>query len=85
MNRIFQLGLKQEKLMELGLRLGADIPFCVMRGTALAEGVGEILTPLPPMPKCPVLIASRRFPYLQNLYMKTCVLQKAQSIPGSMP
>ena len=57
MNRIFQLGLKQEKLMELGLRLGADIPFCVMRGTALAEGVGEILTPLPPMPKCPVLIA----------------------------
>ena len=57
MNRIFQLGLKQEKLMELGLKLGADVPFCIMRGTALAEGIGEILTPLPPMPKCPVLIA----------------------------
>lgn len=57
MNRLFNLGLKQEKLMELGLRIGADVPFCVMRGTALAEGIGEKLTPLPPMPKCPVLIA----------------------------
>ncbi len=57
MNRIFQLGLKQDKLMKLGLKLGADVPFCIMRGTALAEGIGEVLTPLPPMPKCPVLIA----------------------------
>lgn len=57
MNRIFNLGLKQNKLMELGLKLGADVPFCIMRGTALAEGIGEKLTALPPMPKCPVLIA----------------------------
>lgn len=57
MNRIFQLGLKQDRLMEIGLKLGADVPFCIMRGTALAEGIGEVLTPLPPMPKCPVLIA----------------------------
>lgn len=57
MNRIFNLGLKQNKLMELGLRLGADVPFCIMRGTALAEGIGEKLTALPPMPKCPVLLA----------------------------
>lgn len=57
MNRIFNLGLKQNKLMELGSRIGADVPFCIMRGTALAEGIGEKLTALPPMPKCPVLIA----------------------------
>lgn len=57
MNRIFRLGLNQKQLMELGLKLGADVPFCIMRGTALAEGIGEKLTPLPPMPKCPVLIA----------------------------
>ncbi len=57
MNRIFNLGLKQSKLMELGLKIGADVPFCIMRGTALAEGIGEKLTALPPMPKCPVLIA----------------------------
>ena len=57
MNRMFNLGLKQSRLMELGLKLGADVPFCVMRGTALAEGIGEKLTALPPMPKCPILIA----------------------------
>lgn len=57
MNRIFNLGLKQNKLMELGQKIGADVPFCIMRGTALAEGIGEKLTALPPMPKCPVLIA----------------------------
>ncbi len=57
MNRIFNLGLKQSRLMELGLKLGADVPFCIMRGTALAEGIGEKLTALPPMPKCPILIA----------------------------
>jgi len=57
MNRLFNLGIKQNKLIELGLKLGADVPFCVMRGTALAEGIGEKLTALPPMPKCPILIA----------------------------
>lgn len=57
MNRIFNLGIKQSRLMELGLKIGADVPFCIMRGTALAEGIGEKLTALPPMPKCPILIA----------------------------
>ncbi len=57
MNRLFHLELSQEKMMELGLRLGADVPFCIMRGTALAEGIGEKLTPLPSLPKCPILIA----------------------------
>ena len=45
------------ELMERGVRLGADVPYCIMRGTALSEGIGEILTPLPPMPQCRVLIA----------------------------
>ena len=57
MNRLFSLGLTQEELMERGVRLGADVPYCVMRGTVLAEGIGEILTPLPPLPKCYILIA----------------------------
>lgn len=57
MNRMFNLGVKQSRLMELGQKIGADVPFCIMRGTALAEGIGEKLTPLPPMPKCPILIA----------------------------
>ena len=50
-NRLFRLGLTRKELMERAVRLGADVPYCVMRGTALSEGIGEILTPLPPMPK----------------------------------
>lgn len=57
MNRIFDLGLSKEELMERGVKIGADVPYCVMRGTALAEGIGEKLTKLSPMVKCPVLIA----------------------------
>lgn len=57
MNRLFSLGLTQEELMERGVTLGADVPYCVMRGTVLAEGIGEILSPLPPLPKCCILIA----------------------------
>lgn len=55
-NRLFHLGLSKEDLMERGLAIGADVPYCVMRGTALAEGIGEKLTMLPPAPGCYVLI-----------------------------
>ena len=57
MNLMFELGLSRRELMTRGLKLGADVPYCLMRGTALAEGIGEELTALPPMIKCPVLIA----------------------------
>lgn len=56
-NRMFHLGLSRDALMERGVRLGADVPYCVMRGTALAEGIGEKLTPLPSAPDCHILIA----------------------------
>ena len=57
LNILFETGLDQKELIELGVRLGADVPYCILGGTALAEGIGEILTPLPPMPDCYVLIA----------------------------
>jgi 4-diphosphocytidyl-2-C-methyl-D-erythritol kinase len=57
MNQIFDLKLSRKQLMERGVKIGADVPYCLMRGTALAEGIGEKLTQLPPMVKCPVLIA----------------------------
>jgi 4-diphosphocytidyl-2-C-methyl-D-erythritol kinase len=56
-NELFGLKLTREQLMERGLKLGADVPFCVLRGTALAEGVGEILTSTRPMPPCHILLA----------------------------
>ena len=52
MNRLFQLGLTDQELMDRSVQLGADVPYCIMRGTVLAEGIGEKLTPLPAMPKC---------------------------------
>lgn len=56
-NRLFRLGLSREELMERGVKLGADVPYCILRGTALAEGIGEKLTPLPSPPACHVLLA----------------------------
>ena len=56
-NKMFSLGLTTEQLMDRGVKIGADVPYCVMRGTALSEGIGEILTPLPVPPQCQVLIA----------------------------
>lgn len=57
MNRLFDLGCMLKDLMELGVQIGADVPYCVMGGTALAEGIGEKLTPLAPAPDCYVLVA----------------------------
>ena len=74
LNEIFGLGLSRKQLMERGVLIGADVPYCLMRGTALAEGIGEKLKSLPPMVKCPVLIAkpnisvSTKFVY-QNLVL----------------
>lgn len=56
-NQMFGLGLSKEELMERGVRLGADVPYCILGGTAIARGIGEILTPLPTPPKCHVIIA----------------------------
>lgn len=57
MNRMFRLGLSKKDLMRRGVKIGADVPYCIMRGTALAEGIGEQLSPLKPMPKCKILVA----------------------------
>ncbi len=57
MDRLFDTGLGLEKLQTMGVRLGADIPFCLQGGTLLAEGIGEVLTPLPPCGDLTVLLA----------------------------
>lgn len=61
MNRLFHLGLSLEELKTRGVTLGADIPYCLQKGTALSEGIGEILSPLPAAPDCYVLIAKPGF------------------------
>lgn len=56
MNKLYNAQLTVEELCDMGERLGADVPYCIIGGTQLAEGIGEILTPLPPMKKTTVLI-----------------------------
>ncbi|MBQ3104715.1 MAG: 4-(cytidine 5'-diphospho)-2-C-methyl-D-erythritol kinase [Lachnospiraceae bacterium] len=76
MNHLFDLGASREKLEALGLRLGADVPFCISGGTVLAEGIGERLTLLPPPPDCYLVIAkpgigvSSKYVY-ENLHADT--------------
>lgn len=60
-NKICGLGLSTEKLMELGLRLGSDVPYCIMGGTAVAQGLGERLTPAAPCPDMSILLAKPGF------------------------
>lgn len=55
-------GLSPERLAEIGQAVGSDVPYCVMGGTALAEGRGELLTPLPPLPPCHVVVCKPPFP-----------------------
>ncbi len=56
LNRLFGTGFDTKTLCEIGAGIGADVPFCVLGGTALAEGIGEILTPLTPVPKMDMLL-----------------------------
>lgn len=57
LNELWGLGLDKKKLCELAVKLGADIPYCIMGGTALAEGIGEELTIIGDMPDCQIIIA----------------------------
>ena len=61
MNQLTGAGLTRSQLAELGTRVGSDVPFCVLGGTALAEGRGERLTPLPSLPLCRIVICKPPF------------------------
>ena len=78
LNELFSLGYSLEKLQKLGVTLGADIPYCLMGGCALSEGIGEILTKLPPPPQCNLVIVkpdinvSTKFVY-ENLHAESLI------------
>ena len=67
--------------MKRGVKLGADVPYCVMRGTALAEGIGEELTALPPMVKCPVLVAKPQISVSTKFVYENLKLNQATKHP----
>jgi 4-diphosphocytidyl-2-C-methyl-D-erythritol kinase len=74
MNELLGLGLSDQQLMEIGLKLGADVPFFVFKHTALAEGVGELLTVMPPMPPAWVVLVNPGVPVSTALVYKSLQL-----------
>ncbi len=62
LNELLGLGLTAEELAEIGEGVGSDVPYCVLGGTALAEGRGERVTPLPALPRCWAVLAKPGFP-----------------------
>ena len=85
LNKMLGSPLSKEKLQEISVKVGADVPYCIMGGTALSEGIGEVLTPLPSPPQVHLLIAkpdadvSTAFVY-KNLRLDT--LEKHPDIDG---
>ncbi len=61
LNRMLALELPGPRLEEIGALVGSDVPYCVRGGTALAEGRGEVLTDLPPLPRCVVVLCKPAF------------------------
>lgn len=88
-NQMFDLGLSQEDLMKRGVKIGADVPYCIMGGTALAEGIGEKLTRLPSAPQCYVLLAkppvgvSTKYVY-ENLHANDLKPEQHPNIDGQI-
>ena len=76
LNLLYAFGLHKEELAEIGVKIGADVPYCIYGGTCLSEGIGEVLTKLPDAPDCYVVIAkpgigvSTKYVY-ENLHIET--------------
>ena len=81
MNKMFELGLSLEELMARGVKLGADIPYCLMGGTVLAEGIGEKLTKLKPFPDCYFVVAKPPFSVSTRFVYENLVLDSHTKHP----
>ena len=87
LNRLMGLGLSPEALRERGVKIGADVPYCILQGTALAEGIGEKLTALPPLPDCAIILVkppvhiSTKYVYE---HLKADALQEHPDIDGQI-
>ena len=80
-NRMFKLGLSEKELMDRAVKIGADVPYCVMRGTALAEGIGEKLTRITQVPDCFVLIGKPGINVSTKAAYESLQLDKISSHP----
>ncbi len=61
LNEIYQTNLNDKQLCEIGVKVGADVPFCITGGTLLSQGIGDVLTPVKPLRKCFIVLAKSEF------------------------
>lgn len=80
-NHLFKLGLSEKDLMDRAVNIGADVPYCIMRGTALAEGIGEKLTRIAQVPDCYVLIGKPGIGVSTKTAYESLQLDKIRSHP----
>lgn len=80
-NRLFKLGLSEQELMERAVNIGADVPYCVMRGTALAEGIGEKLTRIRQVPQCYILVGKPAINVSTKVAYESLKLNEIQTHP----
>ena len=80
-NQLFKLGLSERELMDRAVNIGADVPYCIMRGTALAEGIGEKLTRIAQIPDCFVLIGKPGISVSTKMAYESLQLDKISSHP----
>ena len=76
LNDMWKLGLSIARLAELGTALGADVPFCILGGTAVARGIGEKLTPLPALEGIPLVLVKPSFGVSTKKVYNELVLEK---------
>lgn len=81
MNKLFEVNASKEELMELGLKLGADIPYCIQGGTALCEGVGEVITPLKPFRDKIIVLVKPSFGVSTKEVYKNFDMEKVKKHP----
>lgn len=81
MNKVFEVNASTEELMELGIKLGADVPFCIKGGTALCEGIGEKVTKLKPFKNKIVVLVKPPFAVSTKEVYKSFSLKKAKIHP----
>ena len=81
MNKLVNVNATEEELMELGLKLGADIPYCIHGGTALCEGIGEIITPIKPFRDKIVVLVKPAFGVSTKEVYKNFNLEKVKQHP----
>ncbi len=81
MNELLSLKLDEQSLMNLGVKLGADVPYCIMARPALSEGIGEILTKVTPLPDCHVVVAKPAVSVSTGTIYKNLKLDTLKSHP----